>query len=224
MLLSASKKLMSSRAAYASLRIPSAFSPAKPIDVTKVAQTTPFLFQRVADTRMPRMSRREPTAQVEELQELHVLCRQGRLYEVERWIGGGRPLQSASSAAARGHYRSALRIALETGQHSLCDLLLRNGYCLDLERDSPLNVALGRRRWDLIDLLLEYGADPHRTDLTTLFDTYRLELFERFLALGVDLASEHELAQALAYHTRNKPLLSTLTVSEGNTPRVAHGS
>jgi len=33
------------------------------------------------------------TAAVEELVELHALCRDGRLYDVERWIRCGRPLQ-----------------------------------------------------------------------------------------------------------------------------------
>src|SRR4029453_6421896 len=110
--------------------------------------------------------RQGATNQVEELQEPHLLCKQGMLYEVERWIHDGRPIQSVADVPTRGAYRSALDIALETGQHSLCVLLLRSGYRLELERHSPLNVALGKRRWDLTDLLLEHGADPHQVDLT----------------------------------------------------------
>jgi len=113
------------------------------------------------------------TDRVEELQELHSLCKRGMLYEVERWIGDKRPLQISSNVEIRGYYRSALEIASESGQHSLCVLLLRSGYSIDLERHSPLNIALEIRRWDFVDLLLEHGADPHRVDLAILFDTYR---------------------------------------------------
>jgi len=154
----------------------------------------------------PADHRKGTTDRVEELQELHSLCQRGMLYEVERWIGDERPIQIASNVEIRGHYCSALEIALDTGQHSLCVLLLRSGYSLELERHSPLNFALESRRWDLVDLLLEHGADPHTVDLTTLFDTYRSELFGRFQSFGVDLTEGHELAQALAYHTSNKPL------------------
>src|SRR5262245_46459424 len=150
--------------------------------------------------------RRGVTVHVEELQDLHLLCRKGMLYEVERWIHDSRPLQIAADVYIRGQYRSALEIALETGQHSLSVLLLRSGYQLNLERNSPLNIALRTRREDLLNLLLEHGADPQMVGLTTLFGTYRLELFERFHALGVDLTRYHEMATTLAYHPGNKPL------------------
>jgi hypothetical protein len=101
---------------------------------------------------------------------------------------------------------SALEIALLTRHHALVQLLLCNGYDPNLDRCSPLDLALRARRWDLLDLLLEWGADPHRVDLTDLFGTYRSELFERFFALGVELTASHELGSALAYHSSNKPL------------------
>ncbi len=141
-----------------------------------------------------------------DLKELNRLCQQGRLYEVERWIQDGRPIQASSEIEARGRCQSALEIALKTGQHSLCLLLLRSGFRVDLEHDLPLDIALQERRWDLVDLLFEYGADPHEADLEIVFDTYQTSIFERFRSAGVDLAKGHALAGALAYHTRNKPL------------------
>jgi len=101
---------------------------------------------------------------------------------------------------------SALEIALEAGNHALTLLLLCNGYDPNLERDSPLDLALRARRWDLLDLLLDWGADPQRVSLSDLFDTYQSDLFTRFSALGVDLTANHELARALADHPGNKPL------------------
>jgi len=147
------------------------------------------------------------TEAVQELAELHGLCQEGRLYEIERWIQEGRPLQVASEASSRRRpSSSALKIALEKGDHSLVYLLLCNGYDPNLEEDSPLDLALRTRRWDLLDLLLAWGADPTRADLEDLFDTYNSKLFERFLSMGVDLTAGHALAYSLAQHTSNKPL------------------
>ncbi len=99
-----------------------------------------------------------------------------------------------------------LRSPLNRETKPLALLLLCNGYDPNLEPSSPLDLALRARRWDLLDLLLEWGADPHRACLTDLFDTYCSEPFERFFTLGVDLTANHELASALAYHPGNKPL------------------
>src|SRR5688572_487697 len=95
----------------------------------------------------------------EELRELFLLCRQGRLYEVEAWIKDGRPLQLHPSVASKLWRRqSAVRIAIMTGQHSLVMLLLSNGYQPDAEPESPFDAAMEARRWDLVDLLFERGA------------------------------------------------------------------
>jgi len=48
-------------------------------------------------------------------------------------------------------------MALETGQHSVAVLLLSSGYRIELERYSPLDMALQARRWDLFDLLVQWG-------------------------------------------------------------------
>ena len=86
------------------------------------------------------------------------MCREERLYDVERWIGEGKPLQLAPEAIPKGtRPKTALQIALEGGQYSLAFLLLSSGYRLELERYAPLDMALQARRWDLVDLLVEWG-------------------------------------------------------------------
>ncbi|MBI4390572.1 MAG: hypothetical protein HY575_01700, partial [candidate division NC10 bacterium] len=158
---------------------------------------------------------------VHELEDLHRLCREGRLYDVEGWINAGRPLQLRIEARPRGRRIStALEIALETGQHALALLLLCNGYRLGLEARSPFDVALKARRWDLVDMLFDWGADPATVDLCTLFDTYNLALFKRFRAAGVDLTRGHEFGAALAYHTSNKPLFGFAKGHRESDPRI----
>lgn len=108
----------------------------------------------------------------EALAELYQLCRAGRLYDIERWIKQGQPLQLADGITVKGRrLTSALEIALDDGNHALVLLLLCNGYDPNLEPRSPLDLALRARRWDLLDLLLESGADPLRVNLGDLFDS-----------------------------------------------------
>lgn len=161
------------------------------------------------------------TEDPDELQKLHDLCRDGRLYAVERWIQDGRPLQLVEGRPpGRRRFTSALQIALEEENHALVHLLLCNGYDPDREYHSSLNLALGSRRWDLLDLLLEWGADPHRVSLTKLFGTYQSDLFERFRTLGVDLTANHALAETLAYHTSNKPLFGFARRHRKDNPKI----
>jgi len=159
----------------------------------------------------PKPPKEKPATQTtddpEALTELHRFCREGRLYDVERWIRAGQPLQVAQGVTVKGRrLTSALEIALEARNHALVLLLLCNGYDLNIEPGCPLDLALRARRWDLLDMLLEWGADVHRVSLYDLLDTYNSELWERFRALGVDLTAGHAMAEALAYHTSNKPL------------------
>lgn len=147
-------------------------------------------------TRPPRL-----TEAIDDLKPLHRLCQEGRLYDVERWIMEGRPLQLAPGGTVRSRTPSALEIALERGDYALAHLLLCNGYEPRLRRGSPLDVALESRRNDLLDLLLEWRADPHKVDLYCLFGTYDSSLFEQFRQLGVDLTAYHEFADVLIDHT-----------------------
>jgi hypothetical protein len=110
------------------------------------------------------------------LAELHRLCRESRIYDVENWIRAGKPLQVASGIPQKGRTTSALGIALEARNHSLTLLLLCNGYDPNLERDCPLDTVLSSRSWELLDLLMEWGADPLRVSVGDLFDTYNTSL------------------------------------------------
>jgi hypothetical protein len=157
----------------------------------------------------------------EDLESLHRLCGEGRLYEVEAWIMAGQPLQLAPEGRQQGRrLPTALEIALETGQHSLLLLLLCNGYRLDLEPVCPLTRALEARRWEYVDLFWAWGADPRRVTADTVFDTYNSALFDRFHAAGVDFLAHHALAEALGNHTSNKPLFGWARRHREHDPRI----
>jgi hypothetical protein len=87
----------------------------------------------------------------------------------------GRPLQLNQTTAVEQRQRtSVLEIALETRNHALVLLLLCNGYDPNLEPRFPLDLAFRTRRWDLLAMLLEWGADPHRVNLSDLIDSFLL--------------------------------------------------
>lgn len=62
-----------------------------------------FIDPRVGPSPDAKGPRRRTTASVDELAELHRLCREGRLYDVEHWIQmGRRPAQGSAAAAEVG--------------------------------------------------------------------------------------------------------------------------
>jgi hypothetical protein len=150
------------------------------------------------------------------------MCRVGRIYAVERWIREGKPLQ-ATSPGVRPYERvtTPLVVALESNQFDLALLLLCNGYRADLEPRSPLDLALRRRAWDFVDLLLAWGAVPTAADPEAVLDTYQLSLMERFWDLGLDLTRDRSLAYYLSDSTRNKPAYGWAKRHHED-PRVAH--
>ncbi|MDP1948249.1 MAG: hypothetical protein Q8L77_12205 [Nitrospirota bacterium] len=159
----------------------------------------------------------------EDVRALHQLCRDGRLYEVERWIAEGKPIQVAPQTIPKGtRPKTALQIALETGQYSLAVLLLSKGYQVELERYSPLDMVLHARRWDLFDLLLDWGADLKSADVYTVLNTYNVELYERFRAAGYDLTQRHEMASILGHGTSNRPLLGFMKRHRAEDPKIQY--
>jgi len=158
---------------------------------------------------------------LEDIKPLHQLCREGRLYDVERWIADGKPLQHAPEALPKGaRSKTALQIALETGQHSLVTLLLRNGYQFQLERYSPLDLALRSRRWDLFDLLLDWGGNLKSVGIYTVLETYNTDLYERFWAAGYDMTEGHTMASVLGHSTSNRPLFGFVKRHREEDPRI----
>jgi len=87
------------------------------------------------------------------------LCRTGRIYEVERWISQGKPLQVAHLPKITSRSsRTPLEIAIDTGQQDLALLLLCNGYQTHLEPEFSLNRALRKKHWGIVRLLIQWGG------------------------------------------------------------------
>jgi hypothetical protein len=157
---------------------------------------------------------------------LLAFCSAGRIYEIERWIQAGRPLQATSyDVYRRGRLQSPIEIAIAKALPDVALLLLCNGYRLDLETNAypfatPLDQALQARAWGFVDVLLEWGADPRGIDPDSVFGTYRVDLMDRFWDAGLDFVKDHALAWYLSEHSSNRPLYGWAKRHAGD-PRIA---
>ena len=156
-----------------------------------------------------------------EVSEPLALCKAGRFYAFEQWVAYGRPIQVTPDAPFHNRrVQSLLDFAIRSGGFDLVRLLLCNGYQLDLEPQSPLNAALEHRRWDILDLLLAWGADPKGADVWRVLDSYERDVMERSWSAGVDLTEDASMADALANSTRNRPLYGFVKNYRFQDPRI----
>ena len=81
-------------------------------------------------------------------------------------------------------------------------------------------MTLRARRWDLFDLLLEWGADLQTVDVYSVLDTYNVELYERFRSARYDLTAGHVMGSSLGHGTRNRPLLGFAKRHRAEDPKI----
>jgi hypothetical protein len=63
-----------------------------------------------------------------------------------------------------------------------------------------------RKDYDMVDLLLRYGADPHAVDFCEVLETCNRAIMDRFVAAGADPCRENALARSL--HFKGRPILA----------------
>jgi len=149
------------------------------------------------------------------------LCRTGRIYEVERWIVQGKPLQVAHLPKITPRSsRTPLEITIDTGQQDLALLLLSNGYQPQLEPEFSINRGLRKKRWGIVRLLIQWGVDPRQVDPRTVLDSYDRDMFELFWEAGVDYTQDGLLATYLAFTGSNRPLYGWVR-RHRDEPRIA---
>ena len=133
-----------------------------------------------------------------ELKELIGLIREGRLFEVQRWIAGEKPLRPPK----HGHFIIwPMLAAMRTGFHSIIEVLL--DALKDAEDlDHLLYEAVSMARLDLIELTHRFGADPKSIDYETIASTHNPLILRWFEDRGVDLETDLPLAAAFRWRKR----------------------
>ncbi len=90
-----------------------------------------------------------PSLTIDESTGLLTMCRDGRLYQIELWITAGKSVVTDPSIG-----KTPLVAAVETGFHSLVELIVRNEPRQE-QRDRALAAAVKIKRLDLIEVLVQ---------------------------------------------------------------------
>jgi len=128
----------------------------------------------------------------DEIKELIVLIRQGRLFDVQAWIAQGRPLQ----LPREGRFvLTPLLAAIGTGFHSMVEVLLKELHQVE-DLDQLLEVAVHMRRLDLVELLHQFGARPASLSYESVANRGTPPILKWFEAHGLDLVTDNPIATA----------------------------
>lgn len=138
----------------------------------------------------------------DEIKPLVELCKAGKLFEVQEWVKAGKPINLPLVHEKRTKRNRPLWVAIELGFHSLVRVLLEDGAEIEESDYSPLDHALWKRRLDLIQLLVEHGADIHSVTMKSVFETWDTRIMEYFIEKGADVETGNPLAHALCSRIR----------------------
>ncbi len=137
---------------------------------------------------------------LESAKELIQMCRKGKLYDIERWIAEGKSFD-VSAARKRNRPETLLEMAVESGFHSLVELLVKNERCVET-KTAALCAAVSLKRMDLIELLCANGADPKTVPLDAVLSEWDPQLIRYFLDRGVDPIEGRPFAYAFQERIR----------------------
>jgi hypothetical protein len=138
----------------------------------------------------------------EEIKPLIELCKAGKLFDVQAWISEGKPVDPPLPVEGKARKKGPLESAIETGFHSMVEVLLDGGASVDSPRYNPLLHALWKRRHDMVTLLIEHGADINSVDMEEVFHTWNNDIVEYFIEKGANLEWGDPLAAALCSRIR----------------------
>src|SRR5688572_11622652 len=106
------------------------------------------------------------TLSIEDSKHLLRLCKTGRLFDVQTWIDDGNSLVVPADVRA-----TPLEVALDTGFHSLIELLLRSETNQDL-KNRALRKAISLKRLDFIELLVSNGAEIKSVEFISVLEVW----------------------------------------------------
>ena len=139
----------------------------------------------------------------EQLKLLLALIQGGRIFEVQSWVADGKKLRFHEVEDPRV---CPLRVAVETGFHSMVEVLVQAGGWTADELSEAAELAFDLRRLDVAELLLSGGAKLNHISFYIICKTVDLGLMERFLRAGGDPSRNNDFASALSY-IKARPLL-----------------
>lgn len=148
--------------------------------------------------------KREQFQPSESLEEFLKLMRTGQLFKVQARIRQLEPAVLLDESIPAKF--SPLLQAVETGFHSMIEVVLKCGRWGKEPLNQALSVALETKRWDLVELIIDQGASLSEIDFGEICRTVKPELMEKALRGGADPAAGNTFAFALN-EIKARPLL-----------------
>jgi predicted nucleic acid-binding OB-fold protein len=133
------------------------------------------------------------------------LCRAGRLYAVEEWIASGKSIRTPPQIK-----KTPLQVAMELGFHSLIELLIRHEERLEVKNEA-LAKAVERKRFDVVELIVSYGADIRSVPLSDVLLTWEPRMMAFFWTAGPTLSRTHRLPLLSARKSGQRSALMSST-------------
>ena len=138
-----------------------------------------------------------------DIEPLVTLCKFGKLFAVQDWVQAGKPVNPPSVFEGRQRPKYPLMVAIESGFHSLVQVLLQAGASpLNDEWGCPMSKALQMRRLDIIELLVEAGYDASSIDMKDVLACWDPEIMEFFIDRGAEVEKGKPLAYAFCNRIR----------------------
>lgn len=132
-----------------------------------------------------------------DIKEFRSLIKTGKLFAVQNWIAEGKRI-----SAPEIYWETPLQLAVETGFHSMIELFLKLNPDKDA-LDRAINYATGVGNFEVIKLLVEYGADIHSVDFLVVCQTGHPLIIRYFIERGIDTETGFPFAHALC-HPKNR--------------------
>lgn len=128
-----------------------------------------------------------------DIKEFRTLIKTGKLFAAQQWIAAGKRI-----SAPEIYWETPLQLAVETGFHSMIELFLKLGAERD-ELNDALNYATGVGNFEIIQLLVDYGADIHSVDFEVVCQTGHPLIIRYSIDRGIDAETGFPFARALCY-------------------------
>jgi len=145
---------------------------------------------------MPFPNETPTTLSLAEAKQLLEYAEQGRLYEIAAWIRAGNSLQVPAECKT-----TPLRIAIDRGFHSLVVLLARNDVG-QRAKDDALWRAVTRGNLELIELLLNHGAELSSIPFSEVLLNWKPSVIQFFLVHGADIVTDAPFTRAFVARIR----------------------
>ena len=141
-------------------------------------------------------------ANKEEMDPLITLCRGGHFFAVQEWISEGNPINPPHPEPKKRRWPGPLEESIDVGFHDMVLILLEAGantielHNYEYGEFCALDHAVSKKRVDMIETLINHGANPKDVYMPSVFDTWDPEIMSFFIEHGADVVTGNPLAYA----------------------------